>query len=222
MDVLIIKKAADVKIDKNIGRIFKNHNIIEYKSENDSLAVWDYNKVTGYAMIYSAFNKISVKDITISFVITPKPIKLFDYLANDRGFEVDEASPGIYYVKGDTFAAQIIESKKLAAKENVFLKNLRGSLTHEDMQELFDAYRKYGSPEKVGAYLNRVLNANLSIMEEVLAMSDAVLDVVFKHLEKNGALEKVLEENGTLKRIRRIRREKPHSKCLKGVLRQMK
>ena len=32
-------------------------------------------------------------------------------------------------------------------------------------------------------------------------MSDAVLDVVFKHLEKNGALEKVLEENGTLEKV---------------------
>ncbi|MCL1996148.1 MAG: hypothetical protein FWG63_08085 [Defluviitaleaceae bacterium] len=44
MDVLIIKKTADVKIDKNIGRIFRNHNIFEYKSEMDNLSVWDYNK----------------------------------------------------------------------------------------------------------------------------------------------------------------------------------
>ena len=29
MDVLIIKKMADVSIDKNIGRIFKGHNIFE-------------------------------------------------------------------------------------------------------------------------------------------------------------------------------------------------
>ena len=30
MDVLIIKKSPDVKILKNIGRIFKEHNIFEY------------------------------------------------------------------------------------------------------------------------------------------------------------------------------------------------
>ena len=86
MDVLIIKKMVDVRIDKNIGRIFKQFNIFEYKSETDSLSVWDYNKVVGYAMIYSAFNKISIEEITISFVVTPKPIKTLDYLTKSRGF----------------------------------------------------------------------------------------------------------------------------------------
>ena len=99
MDVLIIKKAANVRIDKNIGRIFTNYNIFEYKSENDYLSVWDYNKVMGYAMIYSAFKEIPIEDITISFVVMPKPIKLLDYLARGRGFGVNETGPGIYYVK---------------------------------------------------------------------------------------------------------------------------
>ena len=53
IDVLIIKKIADVEINKNIGRIFKDHNIFEYKSETDYLSIWDFNKVLGYAMLYS-------------------------------------------------------------------------------------------------------------------------------------------------------------------------
>ena len=192
MDVLIIKKTADVKIDKNIGRIFKNHNIFEYKSETDNLSIWDYNKVTGYAMIYSAFEEIPIEDITISFVVTPKPMKLFDHLVKDRGFEVEEVSSGIYYVKGDTFNAQIIESKKLTAAENVFLKNLRSSLTKTDMQEVFEAYRKYGVLEKVNIYLNRVLGANQPILEEVLAMLDtAVREIIFEHFEKDGTFDRL-------------------------------
>ena len=74
----------------------------------------------GCAMIYSAFEKKSIEDITVSFVITPKPVKLFNHISNDRGFEVDEVSQGMYYVKGDAFSIQIIESKKLNAKENIF------------------------------------------------------------------------------------------------------
>ena len=35
-------------------------------------------------------DKSKIEDITISFVVTPKPIKLFDHLVNDRGFEVEE------------------------------------------------------------------------------------------------------------------------------------
>ena len=196
MDVLIIKKPANVKIDKNIGRIFKNHNIFEYKSETDNLSIWDYNKVTGYAMIYSAFEEIPIEDITISFVVTPKPMKLFEYLIKDRGFEVEEVSSGIYYVKGDTFKAQIIESKRLSAEENVFLKNLRSSLTKTDMQEVFEAYRKYGVLEKVNVYLNRVLGANQPILEEVLAMFDAaVSNIILKHFEENGTLDRFAMEN---------------------------
>ena len=191
MDVLIIKKTSDIRIKKNIGRIFKNHNIFEYKSEKDNLSIWDYNKVTGYAMIYSAFEEIPIEDITISFVVTPKPVKLFDHLANDRRFEVEEVEHGIYYIKGDAFKVQIIESKKLDTEENIFLKNLRNSLTGQDMTEVFDAFRKYGSLERVNIYLNRILDANLPVLKEVLSMSSpAVRDVIYKHLEEN--LEEIL------------------------------
>ncbi|MCL1998275.1 MAG: hypothetical protein FWG65_05850 [Turicibacter sp.] len=195
MDVLIIKKPADVKIEKNIGRIFRNHNIFEYKSETDNLSIWDYNKVIGYAMIYSAFEEIPTEDITISFVVTPKPMKLFAHLVNDRGFAVEEVSNGIYYIKGDTFNIQVIESKKLTATENVFLKNLRSSLTKTDMQEVFEAYRKYGILDKVNIYLNRVLGANQPILEEVLAMFDvAVNNIILKHFEENGILDRLRNE----------------------------
>ena len=33
MDVLVIKKDGDAVIDKNIGRVFRTHNVFEYKSE---------------------------------------------------------------------------------------------------------------------------------------------------------------------------------------------
>ena len=191
MDVLIIKKTADVKITKNIGRIFKSRNIFEYKSEDDSLSIWDYIKVTGYAMIYSAFEEVPIQDITISFVVTPKPRKLLDYLTNDRCFEIEEVSPGIFYVKGDTFAVQIIESKKLASDENVFLKNLRSALTKRNLQEVIDACEKYGSLEKVNAYLNRIIDANKLIAEEVFDVSEETINFILECFEKNGTLERV-------------------------------
>ena len=39
IDVLIIKKLQDVKIKKTIGRIFRKHNIIEYKSPDAHFCV---------------------------------------------------------------------------------------------------------------------------------------------------------------------------------------
>jgi len=200
MDVLIIKKRADVKIDKNIGRILKGHNIFEYKSEKDNLSIWDYNKVIGYAMIYSAFEKIAVDNITINFVVTPKPVKLFKYLEEDRSVKVVEVHPGIYYIEEDTFAIQIIESKKLEAGESVFLRNLRSNLTQQDMKEVFKAYRKYGSLERISAYINRILDANKSVFKEVSVMNDEltvegiIQDFIKKHDLENKVREEVWED----------------------------
>ena len=48
IDVLIIKKKNAEPIHKNIGKIFRQYNIIEYKSPSDSLSVDDFYKVYGY------------------------------------------------------------------------------------------------------------------------------------------------------------------------------
>jgi hypothetical protein len=46
IDVVIIKKAPGVVIEKNIGRIFKRVNIVEYKSPEDSVSLSDFHKDT--------------------------------------------------------------------------------------------------------------------------------------------------------------------------------
>ena len=76
MDALVIKKIKNVKIDKNIGKIFRNHNVVEYKSELDNVDFWDFQKVLGYAYIYSSFEKVKMDDITISISLTIYPREL--------------------------------------------------------------------------------------------------------------------------------------------------
>ena len=60
MDTLVIKKIKDVQINKNIGKIFRNHNVVEYKSEQDNMDFWD-------------FQKVQMLDITISISLTIYP-----------------------------------------------------------------------------------------------------------------------------------------------------
>jgi hypothetical protein len=195
MDALIIKKEAGAHIGKNIGEVFRGHNIFEFKSETDSLSVWDYSKVLGYAMIYSAFERVPLIDITVSFVVTPKPAAVFKELAKTRGLTVDEAHRGIYYVSGEAFPVQIIEGKRLAAKENVFLKHLRSGLTTKDMRDVIGAYRKYGLPEKVDAYLNRLINANTAVAKEVMnmgeMMSEELVEVATRYMVKTGQMQRI-------------------------------
>ncbi|MCL1994893.1 MAG: hypothetical protein FWG63_01650, partial [Defluviitaleaceae bacterium] len=74
-------------------------------------------------------------------------------------------------------------------------KNLRSSLTKMDMQEVFDAFSQYGSLGKENPYLNRVLDANQSILKEVLAMSSAaVRQIIFEHFEKDGTVDRLRVE----------------------------
>ena len=49
IDVLIIKKRLGEQIQKNIGRIFREYNIVEYKSPEQYLSIDAFYKVLGYA-----------------------------------------------------------------------------------------------------------------------------------------------------------------------------
>ena len=82
MDILIIKKLQEVQIKKTIGRVFRKHNIIEYKSPDDSLSVNDFYKVYGYACIYQSntdrIKEIDPEELTLTFVCSHYPRELLD------------------------------------------------------------------------------------------------------------------------------------------------
>lgn len=58
MDLLIVKKSKDVEIKNQIGKIFRRHNIIEYKSPEDSMNLNTYMKVIAYACLYKAYENL--------------------------------------------------------------------------------------------------------------------------------------------------------------------
>jgi hypothetical protein len=53
IDVVVVKKKDGAKIDKNIGRIFRTHNIVEYKSPRDSFSTDDLFKTFVYVFLYA-------------------------------------------------------------------------------------------------------------------------------------------------------------------------
>ena len=81
IDILVIKKNRNIPIKKNIGRIFRKHNIIEYKSPEDSLTINDFYKVIGYTYFYKSDtqkqNIIKFEDLTISLVSTSSGVPLY-------------------------------------------------------------------------------------------------------------------------------------------------
>lgn len=88
IDVLIIKKNSEEQIVKNLGRIFRTHNIVEYKSPDDYLSIDDFYKVYGYACFYKSdvpkTDGIKADDITMTFVSKKYPRKMMRHLEKQR------------------------------------------------------------------------------------------------------------------------------------------
>ena len=91
IDVLIIKKRLGEQIQKNIGRIFREYNIVEYKSPEQYLSIDAFYKVLGYACFYKAdvqhVDTIKIDGITISYVSKSYPRKLIKHLKSVRGYD---------------------------------------------------------------------------------------------------------------------------------------
>ena len=186
VDVVVIKKAPDVKIDKNIGEVLRGHNLFEFKSENDSLTVRDYNKVMGYAYLYASFVPVDVSDITVSFAVTVHPRDLLAYLKNERQLSIVGNGSGIYRIDGEAFPIQILESKKLPKTENLFLRNLRSSLDAEDAKETAEAYKGLKAIDSKNVYMDRLIKANHDSFKEATVMGEAARELFLEVAEEQG------------------------------------
>jgi len=181
IDLLIIKKPKELEIDKNIARIFKSDNIIEYKSPEDYLSNNDFLKVYAYANLYTAITSgVELSDITITFIESRYPRKLVSYLMNTRGYKVQKTSAGVYYVSGDYVPIQIIVSKYLPESENLWLNSLRDNLQERDIGTILNKSKEQSKKINIDAYVEVVLRANKEPFTEVHNMYRPTLLEIMK------------------------------------------
>ena len=100
IDCVVVKKKTDVVIRKNIASLFREINLLEYKSPDDNVSVDDFYKVYGYACLYASFEKVPVTNLTVSFIESCHPRELLTHLQEIRGYTVVEKNPGIYTIVG--------------------------------------------------------------------------------------------------------------------------
>lgn len=98
MDLLIIEKRKNVQIQNEIGRIFRRHNVIEYKSPDDGMTIDDFFKTLGYAYLYKGLgekvDQIPLEELTISLFRAIVPKQLFNKLAG-YGYAIDIMYKGL-------------------------------------------------------------------------------------------------------------------------------
>ena len=189
MDVLIIKKLQDVQIKKTIGRIFRKHNIIEYKSPDDSLSVNDFYKVYGYACIYQSntdrIKEIDPEDMTLTFVCSHYPREFLKHLERVRGMCTEYQGGGIYYLKGDPIPMQLLIAPWMSDEENYWIQSMRTDLrAGEEIRKLMREYEKHRKSKDYTAVMNLITRANWEQMEVEKKMCDALNELFAEELKE--------------------------------------
>lgn len=188
IDLLVIKKDKDVQITNEIGKMFRGHNILEYRSPEDHLDIGSFYKAGAYASLYKAYGETvdgrKAEDITVSLVREGKPEGLFRYFKEYK-WEVLNPYPGIYYVMGGVlFPTQVIVTGELDGKNHGWLKSLSGKLKKQEMEALLKRARSLSGKldrELADAVLEVSVKANREIVEELKgdeAMCQALLEIM--------------------------------------------
>lgn len=189
IDVLVVKKKGEQPIRKNIGRIFRKHNIIEYKSPEDYLSINDFYKVYGYTCFYQSETKrvkdIPPEEITMTFICNHYPQKLLEHLKKFKGIEVEKQEAGLYYLLGDSFPIQLVIVKELSKEENYWLQNLRCNLkTGEEIQEVVRRYEQVKHKAYYSDVMNLIVRANQKQMKEEKNMCEALNELFAEELKE--------------------------------------
>ena len=190
IDVLIIKKKNAEPIHKNIGKIFRKYNIVEYKSPSDSLSVDDFYKVYGYTNFYKAdtgkVNEIPIQELTITLVSKRYPRELIRHLKEVRHYTIDNPEEGIYYVIGDILPIQVLVTNQLSPEKNLWLYSLTDTL--EDMsvtRQLLEDYKKNKENQLYQSVMEIIVKANENRLKEGKRdMCNALLELMKDELDE--------------------------------------
>ncbi len=194
VDLLVIKKDAGIEITNEIGKLFRGHNIVEYKSPDDHLNIDSFYKAGAYASLYKAYGRTvderRAEDITVSLVRERKPLGLFTYFKK-HGITYTNPYNGIYQVTNTVlFPTQIIVTKELNPKEHVWLKALSGQMEKQQMRELLEKIEKLDlkfDRELADSVLQVSVSANKQVVEELRGdenMCQALLEIMEPEINK--------------------------------------
>ena len=171
IDCTVVKVKKNCKIKNEIGKIFRKHNIFEYKSPKDELNIDTFYKAVAYACLYKVLpnhvNEIPAEEITITLIRDRKPVKLLGELEKS-GYGYKKEAAGIYYVNGAMFPVQIIESSELDVDMHVQLKALTNHLEESLMRQYLLQVSTFEGREKnlADIVLQVIVNSNMEKVRE--------------------------------------------------------
>lgn len=210
VDLLVIKKKPGAELHNEIGQIFGEHNIIEYKSPKDELSIDTYFKAIGYGCIYKALNskhvdQIRADDITLTLLRNSKPVKMLEELEK-TGTKIEQKYPGIYYLSGKhtLFRTQVVVSGEMTEDGYAWIRALTDELKPDDAEQLVNAIPKRPIDEayrqRIDSVLQVVMSANQQVFDTIRkedpVMCDALREFFKDDIEEAVQKEKKNKEDG--------------------------
>ena len=209
VDLLVVRKLANVQVKNEIGHIFRQYNIIEYKRPGDGLSIDTFYKTVGYACFYKGLGKtedaIPIQEMSISFFREAYPGKLFTKLES-LGMEIKNPYPGIYYIRQWQAMPdiQIVVTGVVDPEKHPALRVLSRNVKEEDARAFVQEASKLTEPEdrnNVDAVLDASVAANRELYETIRrddpfmceALRELMKDEIAEREQK--ADEKARQEN---------------------------
>lgn len=207
IDLLVIKKNASVQIASEIGRIFRRHNILEYKSPEDHLDIDTFYKTLAYSCLYKSYGKtvdaIKAEDVTISILREAKPEELFRYF-KEHGCIIREACQGIYYIEGKAwFQTQIVATNELNRTSHEWLMALSRKLKKEDFRKLLSERSSLTEKQDwdlADSVLEVSISANKKMVDELMG-DENMYEVLMEIIEPKLRVERIHEAVALLRDI---------------------
>ena len=171
IDCTVVKVKKNCRIKNEIGKIFRTHNIFEYKSPKDELNIDTFYKAVAYACLYKVLpkhvNEIPADELTVTLLRDRKPVKLLHEL-EQTGFGCQTEASGIYYVSGVMFPMQIIVSSELDTNLHVQLKALTDQLDKPLIRRYLEEASVFTEREKslVDVVLQVIVGSNMEKFQE--------------------------------------------------------
>ena len=151
-DFLILKEQAIVDLGLEIFRIFREHNIVEFKSPDDELNESVLWKCIGYAGFYMSIKGLSPSQVTLTLIRDARPLRFFDEMK--EYLHADPQTKGIYQIQNwqVTFPIQLIVTSELPGPEYAGFRSISKKPSVEDIALMFQNHEQETDPELIGFY----------------------------------------------------------------------
>ncbi|MDE7312769.1 MAG: hypothetical protein K2N87_14305 [Eubacterium sp.] len=209
VDLLIIHKPSDVKIDNQIGEFFRENNILEYKSPTDH-GYNEYGVYQAMSYVYYYYDRYRTMDVTLSMVVSKSHFNLLKWF-DRQGIRYSRRHQGIYDISDLQFIkCQVIITEEIDNDNFRWLSALTDKLTESKARDVIST--AYAMPQGENkrlaeAVVQAMHDANSKLFEKIKedrTMASSLFELMRPEIDKYAEKEadkKVKEERTIMAQI---------------------